>query len=412
MTSPAAPGPSDLRDRPPVSSADVGLYVHFPYCEKKCPYCDFNVHAVPHDDRLYADAIIREIDARAPAFFARARAFSTIYFGGGTPSEWAPDEVGRVIRFARERFGLKPGGEITLEANPGTVAAERLHRFVELGVTRFSLGVQSFIDPELEALGRSHSAVEAERIVTIARSTGAEVSIDLIFGLPGQSEDDLFRSIDRAIAVSPEHVSAYTLTVEPKTALGRRARLGLFQPMEDDRQADLIDSLAFRLAKAGLARYEVSSYARPGKEAVHNTIYWVGGPYLGAGAGAHSYLPGPGLKGASRRENKRAPAEYIEEARLGLFRPEFEEALEERDAIAERMIVGVRTRWGFDLDALAREAGLDGPLQAAVEPAIAGLEQAGLLARASDRVRPTARGFLFTDLIARRLWEGIEVLRP
>ncbi|MCK6549430.1 radical SAM family heme chaperone HemW [Myxococcota bacterium] len=387
-----------------MSSADLGLYVHFPYCEKKCPYCDFNVVAIRHDDHAYADAVLAELAARAPAFLAETPRFRTLYFGGGTPSEWAPDALARVIDAVRPR--LDPRAEITLEANPGTIADAHIAAFAAAGVNRFSIGAQSALDHELELLGRTHRAGDVARTVEAAKRAGARVSVDLIYGLPYQDEDALSRSIDAMLALGVDHLSAYTLTIEPRTLFAKRVRQGRLTVVDDDRQASLVEHLTASLARAGFERYEISSYAPPGQEAVHNSIYWAGGPYLGVGAGAHSYLPAPGLRAALRRETLRAPRTYVAEACAGRFPAGFEETLDRDTAIADRLLVGVRTKWGLDVGALDAEAEQHGALVARLGPILDALAAEGLITREGAVARPTARGFLFGDLIARRLLDA------
>ncbi len=407
MTEPR-PAPPD----PPVTARDAAVYVHFPYCARKCPYCDFNSHVVAHDDRAYADAVIAELDARAPELRVPEGGLASVFFGGGTPSRWAPAEVGRVIAAIRARLGLRPGCEVTLEANPGSVAAERFAAYVAAGVTRFSIGVQSFIDAELEALGRVHDAAAAARAVEAAVATGARVSLDLMYAFPGQTWDDVARSLDRALELGTEHLSIYTLTVEPDTALGRRARLGLFVPMDDDRQAELIDRVNARLAGAGFGRYEISNHARPGAESRHNALYWVGGAYLGLGAGAHGYLPAPGLASAWRGENVKSPEDYLEGARTGRFPRRFEERLDRRAVIGDRLMVAFRGAWGLDVAALAAEAGCVGVLEPLLVPALEALVRQGLLGSAGTRYFPSERGMLFNDAIARTLLGAARALPP
>jgi oxygen-independent coproporphyrinogen-3 oxidase len=392
--------------RAPVSPSDVGLYVHFPYCEKKCPYCDFNSHVAPHDDVRYADAILAELDRRAPRYLPAGRRFRTLYFGGGTPSLWDPAQVARVIAHVKAQHGLADDAEITLEANPGTVHTALFERFVAGGVTRFSIGAQSFVDAELVQLGRIHAARASSAAVRLAKASGARVSLDLMYAQPDQARADVDRSLDAALALEPDHVSAYTLTVEPGTALGRRFEAGTFTPMDDDAQAELIEHVTARLEAAGHLRYEVSSYAAPGKEAVHNTLYWVGGPYLGLGAGAHSYLPSAGLAEAERRANVKSPGEYERRALDGDETPGFVESLARRDVVAERLMLGVRTRFGLDLARLADDAGLAlDALDRALAPGLAPLLRQGLLVREDAVLRPSARGFLFTDAIGRTMLE-------
>jgi putative oxygen-independent coproporphyrinogen III oxidase len=388
------------RFHPPVTAGDRGLYVHFPYCAKKCPYCDFNSHAVEHDDRRYADAVLAELDARP---FSGRRRLSSIFFGGGTPSRWAPEQVGRVIDAIERKFGFEPNVEITLEANPGTVADARMFAFVAAGVNRFSIGVQSFDDAELGSLGRIHDASRAETAVRIAKKTGARVSLDLIYALPGQSWNDVRRSLERALSLETDHISAYTLTIEPDTVLGKKTARGLFVPMIDDLQADMIERVTDALAKAGYARYEISNYAQPGEESRHNSLYWVGGAYLGVGAGAHSYLPSPDLRSAIRRENVKRPEAYLASALGGETDVEFEEELALPQVIGDRLMVALRPRWGIDLGELANEARLPREALGAIDTALDDLARRGLVERAGTRVVPTARGFLMNDAIARAL---------
>jgi putative oxygen-independent coproporphyrinogen III oxidase len=394
---------------PHVSSLDRGVYVHFPYCEKKCPYCDFNSHTVAYDDAAYADAVLTELQARAESFGSGK--LRSIFFGGGTPSLWDPKQVGRVIREIDAAFGLDDEVEITLEANPGTVVADRFLAFADEGVNRFSIGVQSFIDSELEALGRIHGAAQAERAVRGAIASGARVSLDLMYAQPGQTWDDVRTSIERAIELDPGHISAYTLTVEPDTALGRRARLGLFTPMEDDLQADFIEQVTEALKGAGYGRYEISNYAKPGLEAVHNSLYWTGGPYLGLGAGAHGYLPEPNLQGALRYENVKAPHAYLQAGLNCDFGPRFSETLDKKSLLADRLWVGLRPAWGVDLAELDAEADMGGRLVTALTPTLETLQRQGLV-NLDGRWRSTPKGFLFADAIARALLKAARSSLP
>jgi oxygen-independent coproporphyrinogen-3 oxidase len=224
-----------------------------------------------------------------------------------------------------------------------------------------------------------------------------------MYAFPGQTWADVERSLDQALELGTEHLSIYTLTVEPDTALGRRARLGLFVPMDDDRQAELIERVQARLAAAGFVRYEISNHARPGAESRHNALYWVGGAYLGLGAGAHGYLPAPGLRAAWRGENVKPPEDYLEGARSGRFPRRFEERLTRREVLGDRLMVAFRAAWGLDVSELAAEAGLSGRLEPLLLPALEGLARQGLLEARGTRFTPGARGMLFNDAIARTL---------
>ncbi len=396
-------------ETPPVGPSDAAVYVHFPYCGVKCPYCDFNSHVLPHDDVRYADAVLRELDARSEDLSAPWVGLSSLYFGGGTPSRWAPEQVGRVVAAVANRYRLAEGAEVTLEVNPGTATEARFEAYRSVGINRFSIGCQSFDDAELAGLGRAHGAEAGRRAVRLARKTGARVSLDLIYGLPGQTERDALRSLDEALELEPDHISAYTLTIEPGTVLDRRVRLKTFVPMPDDDQAALIERVGAHLASAGYERYEVSSYARAGRVSVHNTLYWLGGAYLGLGAGAHGYHPLGGLLGATRRENERAPERYIAGALGDGVAARFLERLDRRQTVADRLMIGFRTAFGVDPEQLANEVGpsLDG---GALRDELGGWVGRGLLERRGTRFAPTAQGFLFNDGLARAMIELVPLI--
>jgi oxygen-independent coproporphyrinogen-3 oxidase len=373
-------------DAPPVTQSDFGLYVHFPYCASKCPYCDFNSHVSDHDDRRYADAVLAELAHRAPLEPPPLR---TIFFGGGTPSRWDPNQVQRVIAAAVERFGASHDLEVTLEANPGSTDRARFPRFRDAGVNRFSIGVQSFDDDELRWLERRHDARTAIRAVEAAMATGARVSLDLMYGLPDQQWSQVKSSLQQALTLGTEHVSAYALTLEPGTVLTQRVALRQVRPLPDDDQAELYRRVTDALQTNGHRRYEVSNYARPGSESRHNLLYWHGGAYLGLGAGAHGYLPTS--DGAVRWEAIRNPTGYLQDAEAGRFSARSRRMLSPAEMIRDRCAVGFRSRWGMERAALG------------VSPSVAAAEsrlQRDGLVELDDRVRPTDRGFLFNDAIA------------
>ena len=381
------------------------IYAHFPWCEKKCPYCDFNSHTGGFDDTRYADALLAEYDARAHEVQGPLR---SIYFGGGTPSLWAPEEVGRVLR-RFEALGLADDVEITLEANPGTVVADRFKAYVDQGVNRFSIGVQSFLQNELDLLGRIHDADQAERAIRGAKASGARGSFDLIYGLPGQSRAQAAESIDRALSLEPEHLSAYALTIEPETAFGRRHRLGLFKPMHEDGQAELMLWVGERLAAAGLPRYEISSYAAAGNEARHNASYWLGAAYLGLGAGAHSFIRAADYSASERFAGERHPQRYQDAALSGTPAGQ-RESYGRLDSLKDRLLTAVRTRLGFVPEALDAEVGAQGALASALEEAFADFSRQGWLQPTKAGWIPTDSGFLFGDTMARRLLDVPDAL--
>jgi oxygen-independent coproporphyrinogen-3 oxidase len=381
----------------------LGVYVHFPFCSLRCPYCDFAVDTrveIPHD--AYADAVIGELASRR-AWFDGAGPLASIYFGGGTPGLWRPDALARVLDAVRAAFGGPPAAslEITVEANPGEVDEPRLRALVAAGVNRLSLGAQAFEDGLLAALGRNHDAAAIPAAVRAARAAGVEaLSLDLIFGVPGQSRDDWRRALDAALALAPDHVSAYALTVERGTAFGALERAGKLARPDDDEAAAMFEDAGVVLAAAGLPRYEVSSYARPGRRARHNGLYWSGAPYLGLGASAASFRPladGSGF----RFSNPRATDTYLAAARAGAVAPRHVERRSADDLENEALWLGLRTVDGVDRAAHRARHGRD-PLDG--RAAARACLEAGWLDVDEGSVRLTPAGFLVADEVAARLW--------
>ena len=382
----------------------VGLYVHFPFCSVHCPYCDFAVDAraeIPHD--RYADAVVAEIAARAPWFRAPATRLVSIYFGGGTPGLWRPDALARVIAAGRQAFEASGEPlEITVEANPGEVDEERARAWRAAGVNRLSLGVQALDDRLLAALGRNHGAAAGGMAMRTARGAGFDnVSVDLMFGLPGQSFDDWRRAIDGVLALQPEHVSAYALTIERGTPFGARARKGELVVPDDEAAAAMQEAVRDALAAAGYSQYEVSSHARPGRRAVHNSLYWSGGPYLGVGASAASFRPlGDGT--GWRFSNARATETYLKSAATGNPRPAQTERRQAAELENEAVWLALRTADGLDRARHARRFGADPAVGR--ESELAACSARGWLVLTPEVIRPTPAGLLFADEIAARLW--------
>jgi oxygen-independent coproporphyrinogen-3 oxidase len=416
------PSCAEIAAGPLAAAPALGVYVHFPFCSVRCPYCDFAVDVrgeIPHE--RYAEAVVREIEARAPWFRAgreaeaegvgEGPALVSIYFGGGTPGLWQPEALARVIAAARDAFGAAAAPlEITVEANPGEVDEAHLRALRRAGVSRVSLGLQATEDRLLRAIGRNHDAAAGPTAVRAARAAGIDnVSIDLMFGLPGQTEDDWRHTVDEALALEPEHVSAYALTVERGTVFGARARRGELPLPGDEPVAAMQRFVRDALAAHGLGQYEVSSYARPGRRAVHNTLYWTGAPYLGVGASAASFRPladGTGW----RFTNPRATDTYLEAVASdgdgdgGGCGPVPAQAERRRRADLENEAVwlALRTTDGLDRAAHAARFGAD-PL-AGREPAVRRCAELGWLAITADRIRPTPEGLLYADDVAARLW--------
>ena len=419
---------ADMASGQLAPSGRLGLYVHFPFCGVHCPYCDFAVDPradIPHDP--YADAVIAEIGARAgwfgwnePGAATAARQSGppprlvSIYFGGGTPGLWRADALARVITAGRQTLGNDEGAgiasasappiEITVEANPGEIDEPKLVELRRAGVNRVSLGLQSLDDRLLRAIGRNHEAAAGPAAVRAARSAGIDnVSVDLMFGLPGQSLDDWRRSVDGVLALNPDHVSAYALTIERGTPFGARARKGELVVPDDEQTALMQEWGRDALAAAGFMQYEVSSTARPGKRAVHNGLYWIGAPYLGVGASAASFRPladGAGW----RFSNPRATETYLRAARAGGGSPEPAQ-VERRtraDLENEAVWLALRTSDGLDRVAHAERFGID-PVSSR-QADVARCVDLGWLQVDALAVRPTPAGLLFADEIAVRLW--------
>ncbi len=389
----------------PLEPADLGVYVHIPFCERVCPYCDFAVVArrrieAVEEQRLVA-ALLAEARARAGAFSGAG--LRTLYLGGGTPSLLQPASVERLVAELRALFAPGPLAEVTLELNPSTVEWSRLPGFRRAGVDRLSVGVQSFDDTLLRRLGRAHRAAEARATLKAARRVGFEnLSLDLIFGIPGQTRVQLERDLDELLAWAPLHVSAYALTVEPGTPLATAVDRGILSMPDGDLAAAFMVTVAARLETAGLHRYETSSYAVPGWEARHNRRYWERRAVLGLGVGAHSYEP-PGAEAphGRRRANERELSAWF--ARIeggGAARPPHDERLDARAARSEAAFLALRTREGISVEAFRAEFGRE---PEAVWPALRRLRAEGLLEQRRDRLRLTERGWLLSDGIFEEL---------
>ena len=376
------PGTLRLGESPPLS-----LYVHLPWCLAKCPYCDFNSHAVPAGalpEQRYLDAVIADLDAALPQVWGRP--VISIFIGGGTPSLFNPEQIAQLISDIRARLPLEPGCEITLEANPGTFERERFKAFRAAGVTRLSIGVQSFDDGMLKQLGRVHDGAQARAAITEAREAFDTFNIDLMYALPGQTLAQLQADLDTALSFAPPHLSIYHLTIEPNTRFAVDTPRNL---PDDDLASDMLDLIAERTAATGLARYEVSAFARPGHRCQHNLNYWQFGDYLGIGAGAHGKLSYPHR--VVRQVRWREPMSYIEKALAG-------QAMSNDDEVPraqlpfEFMLNALRLREGFALADFTARTGL---AVTAIAKPLEEAEKRGLIERDFSRVWPTARGFDF-----------------
>ena len=359
------------------------LYIHIPFCVKKCAYCDFASSAeseVTFEE--YVAGVIREMELRAETLEGPTVA-ETLYLGGGTPSLLPPELVGRFVATARERYGLTPDTEITLEANPGTVTGETLAGFREAGVNRLSLGVQSLDDRMLALLGRVHSAAEAREAVALARGAGfTNLGIDLIHSLPGQTPEMWGEELRQAVALGPEHISAYELTLEEGTPLHRLREEGKLTLPDDETGATMYRTTADLLGAAGYEQYEIANFARSGRRSRHNQVYWRRDPYLGFGAAAHSFQTVP-LYGR-RWHNPIDPSAYLRRVAAGRLPEEEVLVLSRREAMAETFFLGLRTTEGVDTERYRESFGES--VEQAYGPEIEGLLGAGLLHRQGSRL--------------------------
>ena len=381
------PGTLQLPAQPPLS-----LYVHLPWCLLKCPYCDFNSHAAPRSlpEVRYLDALRADLEAALPLVWGRP--VVSVFIGGGTPSLFSPEGIDRLLSDIRARLPLAPDCEVTLEANPGTFERERFRAFRGAGVTRLSIGVQSFDDGLLRAIGRVHDAQQARAAVAEAAGAFDTFNIDLMYALPGQSLELLHADLDAALGFAPPHLSVYHLTLEPNTVFATHPPPQL---PDDDLAARMLDAIVERGAAAGLQRYEVSAFARAGQRCAHNLNYWQFGDYLGIGAGAHSKISFPHR--VVRQQRWREPARYIEQALAGAALSQDHEVAR-ADLPFEFMLNALRLREGFEAALFLERTGLPAStIAAAVQQAV----QRGLLQADLHRLRPSARGFDFlSDLQA------------
>ncbi|WP_342452359.1 radical SAM family heme chaperone HemW [Pararoseomonas baculiformis] len=395
ILAPPAPLPSTQAPEP------LALYIHWPFCAAKCPYCDFNSHVRPGVDAArHGRALLAELEheaARARSGDGGRRALASIFFGGGTPSLMPPEAVADLIGRARALFEAGPELEITLEANPTSVEAGKLREFRAAGVNRLSLGVQALDAASLGFLGRNHSANEAVAALEHARATFPRLSFDLIYARPGQSEAVWREELRRALSLAADHLSLYQLTVEPGTRFATEHARGAFRLPEGDEAAALYAATAEEAARFGLLPYEVSNYARPGAESRHNLAYWRYADYLGIGAGAHQRLTLDGRILATRRH--RAPEIWLERVeRDGHARVE-EEPLSPVERGREAMLMGLRLSEGVDPGRIARRSGLD--FDAVVDRAMldALMEEGYLRWLPDGRLQATMEGRLRLDAL-------------
>ncbi len=398
-----------MTETPPLA-----LYVHFPWCVRKCPYCDFNSHTLHGelDERRYIEALQRDLEAQAPA--AAGRELISIFLGGGTPSLFSPGAVARLLESVQDHFGLAADLEVTLEANPGTIERGRFAEYRAAGVNRVSLGAQSFDDGRLAALGRIHCAQETRRAAAELHAAGLEnFNIDLMYGLPGQDAAAALRDVEEALALGPSHLSHYQLTIEAGTVFAGRP-----PALPDDETTDeMLEVCGRRLAEAGLARYEVSAYAAAGRRCRHNVNYWSFGDYLGIGAGAHGKLTlrepavalgapamadayGGGAARVVRTSQVREPRRYLAAAGSGTLA---RSAVPAHELPFEFMLNALRLVAGFEVATFTGRTGLSWET---VAGAMADLLGEGLIVASGTCYRASPLGFRFlNDVLLRFVTE-------
>jgi len=379
-----APSPAgiQLAALPPLA-----LYVHIPWCVRKCPYCDFNSHQVKGEapEAAYVDALVNDLELALPDLWGR-RVYS-VFFGGGTPSLFSAASIETLISAFRARLPLAADCEITLEANPGTFEAEKFRDYRKAGVNRLSIGIQSFDPDHLKALGRIHDDREARRAIEIAKDSFDNINLDLMYALPGQTLEEARADVDAALAAATTHLSYYHLTLEPNTYFYRHPPA----LPDEDAAAEIQEMIATALGKAGYVHYETSAWARPGRECRHNLNYWRFGDYLGIGAGAHSKVSRPDR--VTRSARWKQPRDYLERVAAGRPVQESREVGRE-DLVFEFMMNALRLTGGFPVASLAERTGLQ---LALAEKPLREAEARGLIVRDHERIAPTPLGQRFLN---------------
>ena len=375
----------------------MGLYIHIPFCLKKCPYCAFNSYAGSEVSERYISALEKEMEWLSGLFGLESCAVDSIYLGGGTPSMLSASDLGRLLSTAASMFKLDKDAEVTIEVNPATVNSEKLKGFREAGINRISIGVQSLNDNKLNLLGRLHSANEAIESFRLARNCGYKnISVDLMTGLPGETLRELKNDLKELEQLSPDHISLYLLNIEKGTDFFDKQEKGELAPANEDIQRDFFLRASQILEEDGYFRYETSNYARPGFESRHNLKYWTGADYLGLGAGAHSYLADTGW--GMRWWNCLLPSSYCDALEAGRLPLEGCEILSREEALSEAVLTSLRTRGGLEEISLEKRFG-ESAFKALIKRAKE-LVPKDLILLEAGKIALTDRGALMADEIA------------
>ena len=370
-----------------IREIPLALYLHWPWCVRKCPYCDFNSHAIPQglDEVAYVDLVLRDLSHWIGR--TEGRPISSVFIGGGTPSLMSGHAVDKLLSGANRMFGFTSDCEITLEAKPGTTDESRFKAFKSAGVNRISIGVQSFMNEKLQTLGRIHSSDDARRAAQHAGEVFGNFNLDLMFALPGETHDEVATEVETAVQLGATHLSFYQLTIEPGTAFAKRLPAGL---PDDDTCADMSDLVIERLTSAGFDHYEVSGYAKPGKRCRHNLNYWQFGDYLAAGAGAHGKLTT--REGILREVREMSPRRYAEKVKSVGHACAEKALIDSEDLPFEFMLNVLRLTEGVPATLFEARTGL---ALSTLTPQLSDLRNRGLLVPDTTRIAPTAQGRAF-----------------
>jgi oxygen-independent coproporphyrinogen-3 oxidase len=381
-----------------ASASAAGLYIHIPFCLKKCPYCDFYSITDLSKKEAYLQALMAEIGQRKQPTLQK---FDTVYIGGGTPSILSGMEIGKILETARSTFKILPTTEITLEINPGTLNTKALDAYRQAGVTRISVGVQSFNDRILKTLERIHTVDEVTRVLKQVVDGGFNrVSIDLIYGIPGQSMADLRTDLDQATQLGIDHISCYMLSFEPGTEFETRKQAGKIIPVPDTKTAEMFKVVVSTLSNRGYAPYEISNFSRPGCQSRHNVKYWDGISYIGVGAGAHSF------NGTTRSWNYRHVEQYIESMADGRLPLSGKEELTRSQHMLEAIYLGLRTTAGIEKAGFERRFNID--FEAVFGDVVFDFKKRGMIDEDERRLALTVDGMLFLDAIIDRMSDMVE----
>jgi len=373
---------------------ELGLYLHFPYCISKCPYCDFNSYQLKEDNQIssYISALYQEIAAYSQKL--KKSNIKTIYLGGGTPTILSGTQIFNILEFCKENFMVDKDAEITIEANPGTVDSEKIKLLIDSGINRLSLGAQSFNNRFLKKLGRIHNTQEIIDSYYLAREAGFKnINIDIMFALPDQTTEDLQVTLKKAVSLKSDHLSLYNLTIKPGTEYYKEYKRGKLKLPTEDEEYDMFNWAINYLEENGFENYEIANFARPHNRSKHNLIYWQNKPYLGVGAGAYSFIRG------YRYMNYEEPARYIKEVTSGKSPIDNGEKLSLRKRMIETIILGLRTKDGVIYKKFKTRFKID--LNNTFHKQIKKLVNLGLLQRDDNRIKLTRKGIFLADTVFR-----------